>query len=139
MAITVNLVTTPAEMELCLAIRRTVFIEEQLVPEVIEIDEFENTSTHVLGKINGIPAGTARWRITDTGTKLERFAVLSDFRRQGVGAALLANILNQIDLSNTVYLNSQDSAIEFYRRYNFFPAGEIFYEANIVHQRMELG
>ena len=43
MPIFVEQVKSELEMTRCLNIRRTVFIEEQLVPEVIEIDEFEKT------------------------------------------------------------------------------------------------
>ena len=136
--ITIKIITTPSEMEKALAIRRVVFIEEQQVPEAIEIDEFEDDATYILSTIDGLPVGTARWRATNEGIKLERFSVLKNHRGTGIGAALLRFVLQQIDRDQPVYLNSQTSVIDFYLKFNFKPVGAIFYEAGIPHQKMIL-
>ena len=125
-------------MDKALAIRRVVFIEEQQVPEAIEIDEFEDDATYILSTIDGQPVGTARWRSTSEGIKLERFAVLKNNRGTGIGAALLSFVLQQIDRDQPVYLNSQMSVIDFYLKFNFKPVGDIFYEAGIPHRKMIL-
>jgi predicted GNAT family N-acyltransferase len=41
----------------CLALRRTVFIEEQGVSEADEIDEFDDDALHLLAMNNGKPIG----------------------------------------------------------------------------------
>lgn len=138
MPLRVKIVRTLAEREQSLALRRIVFSEEQGVPEAIEIDEFETVATSVLACRAGRPVGTARWRTTPTGIKLERFAVLPEERRTGVGAALLKFILARIEPSTAVYLNSQEAAIPFYRRFGFRVRGRLFYEAGLPHRKMVL-
>ncbi len=57
----VKKVTDPSDLEKVFAIRRKVFVEEQNCPPELEW-EFEDESTHFMGKVNDIPAGAARWR-----------------------------------------------------------------------------
>jgi len=123
-------------MRAALRIRQTVFVEEQNVPPEIEYDEFETVATHILASINDKVVGTARWRKTESGYKLERFAVLAEFRGQGVGDSMVSFILTQIHPEAFIYLNSQVSAISFYARLGFKAVGEIFYEADIPHRKM---
>lgn len=121
----------------CLQIRRKVFIEEQNVPEEIEADEHDEHSHHYLITTNNISIATARWRNTEKGIKLERFAVLSTYRNKGYGQLILNEILNDIvPLKKTIYLHSQDTAVNFYLKNNFVIEGEAFYEANIKHFKM---
>ena len=60
--ITVKLVENDRELEEAFSIRRTVFIEEQNVPEVIELDSFDKTAAHILAFDREKLVGTARWR-----------------------------------------------------------------------------
>ena len=118
-------------------IRRKVFVMEQEVEEREEYDEFEPTSIHYLVLINEIPVGTARWRITENGIKLERFAVLKEFRNAGAGRTVLLKILEEVKpLGKKIYLNAQVTAMKFYEREGFVPEGEMFMECNIKHYRM---
>ena len=121
-------------------IRTEVFVVEQKVTREEEFDEFERSSIHYLGTVGGLPAGTARWRITSEGIKLERFAVLKDMRNTGVGTAILKKVLNDVTPSKIpVYLNAQLKAIPFYERHGFRKVGDLFVEANIDHFKMVLG
>ncbi|MCF7807674.1 MAG: GNAT family N-acetyltransferase [Candidatus Marinimicrobia bacterium] len=137
-SIKVRIISDENDMQNALAIRQAVFVVEQKVDPTIEYDEFEAVATHVLATLDGHSVGTARWRETDSGYKLERFAVPTAFRGRGVGAALLRFILDQIDDNSHVYLNSQMVAIGFYERFGFKAVGEIFYEADIPHKKMVL-
>src|ERR1700748_2086846 len=92
--IKVNKVSTPADLDKVFEIRRQVFVVEQNCPPGIEW-EFEDESTHFLATVNGEPAGASRWRKTDKGYKLERFAVLPMFRG-GVGRALVQAVLDDL-------------------------------------------
>ena len=132
----IKIIKNKSDLEKAMVIRRKVFVDEQNVPECIEIDEFETESTHILALQNGQPVGTARWRVTTTGIKLERYAVLPEYRGSHIGAALLKFTLNNIDTETTVYLFSQISAVGFYKKYGFANRGKIFYEANIPHRKM---
>ena len=121
-------------------IRDLVFIDEQEVSPEEEFDEFEPSSRHFIALMNGRPAGTARWRLTEKGIKLERFAVLKEYRKFGVGMALvkqvLEDVLAEIPAPSLIYLHAQSHAIPFYEKCGFAAFGEVFSEANILHRKM---
>ena len=60
-AINVQIITSD-DVAKAFTIRQKVFVEEQKVPEELEIDEFENESIHFLAYVNGEAVGTARMR-----------------------------------------------------------------------------
>ncbi len=134
--VSIQIIISETDMRESLKIRQEVFVIEQQVAPEIEYDEFEKTSTHVLAQFGNKAVGTARWRKTEQGYKLERFAVPLAERGKGLGAALVTFILDQINDKSYVYLNSQVSAIDFYAKLGFRAEGEIFYEANIPHRKM---
>lgn len=122
-------------------VREAVFVKEQNVPAEEEYDDFETSSRHFLAYYNDIPCGTARWRYTEKGIKLERFAVMAEFRAQKVGSALLQAVLNDVaaqkdTIGKLIYLHAQVTAMPFYTRFGFKPIGEIFDECNIQHCKM---
>ena len=129
-------VQTPAQLDEAHRIRKEVFVKEQNCPEDIEW-EFEDESHHFLATVNHVPAGTARWRETEKGIKLERFAVLKEFRTQGIGSKLLKNILNDVPKDGRkIYLHAQLTAKDFYLKHDFKPEGENFWEGGIEHVKM---
>ncbi len=123
------------------AIRKEVFVDEQEVDRHDEFDSFEHSSRHFLALINGKPAGAARWRTTDNGCKLERFAVMSEDRVLGVGSALMEAVLADIEKEKGkdqyLYLHAQLKAIPLYEKFGFQKVGEQFQECNIEHFKME--
>jgi len=137
MSIKVNKVTAPADLEKVFAIRREVFVREQNCPPELEW-EHEDESTHFLATVDGVPAGASRWRKTDKGYKLERFAVLKPYRGNGVGQALVQTVLNDLPADAAyVYLHAQIDAVTLYLRFGFKKVGEQFEEAGIQHFKME--
>ncbi len=134
--ISIKIILEDHDMLASRSIRERVFVVEQKVPPEIEYDEFEETSIHILAKHDGQAVGTARWRKTDVGYKLERFAVTREARELGVGRAMVQFILDQIQIDQPVYLNSQVSAIGFYAALGFVAEGAVFYEADIPHRKM---
>lgn len=118
-------------------IRTVVFIREQAVPVELEKDEHDRQATHYLLFIEGEPIAAARHRKTTDGIKLERFAVLKEFRNKGIGGKILQFVLDELKGSNEkIYLNSQEPAVNFYKRHGFSVEGEMFWEAGIRHYRM---
>jgi predicted GNAT family N-acyltransferase len=139
----VKKVSTEEDLKEVFSIRRKVFVEEQGVAPENECDEFEDASNHFLAKLDAKPVGAARWRITDKGIKLERFAVLKEERGKGVGQALVKAVLtdtNSIPEASkmTRYLHAQLSAVPLYSKFNFEKVGEVFEECNILHYKMQM-
>ena len=134
--IEVRKVTDPAGLEKVFAIRREVFVGEQNCPPELEW-EFEDESNHFLATIDDEPAGACRWRKTDKGYKLERFAVLSKFRGKGIGQELVKTVLSDLPEDATyVYMHAQLAAIPLYEKFNFEKIGDEFEEAGIRHYKM---
>ena len=136
--IEVKRVSDEASLENVFAIRRKVFVDEQECPPELEW-EFEDESIHFLATVNGLPAGASRWRQTDKGYKLERFAVLKEYRNLGLGQALVSAVLNDLPVeADYIYLHAQLAAIGLYEKFGFKRVGEQFEEAGIQHYKMVL-
>lgn len=118
-------------------IRDVVFIQEQQVEEQDEFDEFEDGSEHFLMSLNDKAIGTARWRVVGDKVKLERFAVLKEFRGKQHGEELLKAVINSGQNENLeMYLHAQLKAIPFYERQGFKKVGDLFVECKIEHYKM---
>lgn len=120
------------------SIRKAVFIEEQGVPEELDLDGLDRDCLHVLAcDEQGQPIGTARMQ--EDG-KIGRMAVLKPRRGRGVGRALLQALLKEAGRRglSLVYLASQIQAIGFYEIHGFQITGDIFLDASIPHRNMTL-
>ncbi|MFN3802588.1 GNAT family N-acetyltransferase [Belliella pelovolcani] len=142
MNISVEKVKTKEQLDTIFKIREIVFVIEQEVDPAEEYDEFEASSTHFLATVEGEPAGTARWRFTKNGIKLERFAVLKEMRGKGVGQALVQAVIDDIAESEQakdklLYMHAQLPAMSLYAKFGFEKVGEMFEECNIMHYQME--
>lgn len=136
--LSVQKVNSAEDLEKVFAIRREVFVDEQNCPPELEW-EFEDESTHFLAKVDGVPAGAARWRKTNNGYKLERFSVLKPFRNVGLGQAIVSTVIADLPAdADYVYLNAQLQAMSLYARFGFVAEGPQFEEAGIQHFKMVL-
>jgi len=119
-------------------VRRIVFIEEQHVPEALELDELDPVCHHVLiADADNQPIATGR--ISPDG-RIGRMAVLKECRGQGIGSALLTALLEYARQEHYagVYLHAQLTAIPFYEKHGFMVTGEQFMDAGIPHRNMML-
>ncbi len=154
---TIAEVTWDRQREPLARLRQTVFVEEQSVPEELEWDDQDADAFHVLAKWHdGTPIGCGRMPLaaayslslppdladrigaaTPIG-KIGRMAVLPDYRRQGVGAALLSTLVNRAKTLGLplVMLEAQVGALAFYNRYGFTAYGDIYVDAGIDHRKM---
>ena len=129
-------ISSTALYNLALAIRQKVFIEGQNVDPALEIEN-EANCTHYLLFLDDRAIGTARWRVTEKGIKLERFAILGKYRNKGYGTVILEKVLQDIIPENRkIYLHSQLQAVPYYQRKGFIKSGEVFQEAGIDHYLM---
>ena len=136
MGINVKYVNNDKEIDICLSIRRKVFVEEQNIPENIEMDDELVQSIYVCAILDKQYVGTARYRETSSGIKLERFAVLKEYRGLGVGKALVKFILDNLDQDQDIYLHAQEAVVDFYLLLGFKKVNDRFYEAEIPHWKM---
>ncbi|WDF54124.1 GNAT family N-acetyltransferase [Mucilaginibacter sp. KACC 22063] len=136
--ITVQKVNNQEDLDKVHEVRRVVFVVEQNCPPELEW-EYEDESTHFLAIVDGQPAGASRWRKTDKGYKLERFAVLQEYRGLGVGQELVKAVIADLPAdANYVYLHAQIQAAGLYEKFGFEKTGPEFEEAGIRHYKMVL-
>jgi predicted GNAT family N-acyltransferase len=121
------------------AIRSTVFIQEQNVPEALEWDGEDTHATHVLAcDAQGQAIGTARLLLHGNLAHIGRMAVLKAWRKQGVGSAVLECVIAEARRcgASSAFLNAQTKAVAFYERAGFTREGAEFLDAGIAHFRM---
>lgn len=141
MQITCFPVTNDEEMAACRAIRRQVFVNEQHVAEDREIDGLDDAAQHFAAMADGQTVGTCRVRLMGSAAKIERVAVLSDFRSLGIGRVLMKYILQELGRPGDIQLfklSSQAQAVPFYERLGFRTRGPEYLEAGIPHYDMIL-
>lgn len=138
MLVQVKKVTSEGDLEKVFAVRREVFVDEQNCPPELEWEN-EDVSNHFLATVDNLPAGASRWRKTDKGYKLERFAVLGSFRNKGIGQELVKSVLSDLPAdADYVYLHAQIQAVTLYEKFGFEKTGPEFEEAGIRHYKMVL-
>jgi predicted GNAT family N-acyltransferase len=127
------------QMEQAWALRRVVFIEEQHVPEEIEMDEEDAHALHVLALDGATPVGCGRMVAHGDHVKIGRMAVLRERRGTGIGRRVLDFLMNEARQQGfcLAVLHAQLTAEGFYLRNGYHPVGDTFEEAGIIHRRME--
>jgi predicted GNAT family N-acyltransferase len=132
-------ITTRAQMDQAWALRRRVFIEEQHVPEEIEMDEDDAHAFHALALDGETAVGCGRMLRHGEEIKIGRMAVLRDRRGTGIGRRVLEFLMEAARRQGyrKAILHAQLTAEGFYLRNGYIPVGEIFEEAGIAHRLME--
>jgi len=139
--IEIDVVTSKDEIEICLRIRRIVFIDEQGVSLEEEVDGDDSHCTHVLARVEGKPAGAARFQYIDEKAKIQRVCVLKEARGTGLGAAIILKILDVIakeGKTSKVVLGAQTHALAFYEKLGFQAFGNEYLDAGIAHRDMQI-
>lgn len=139
----IRVVQDEAELEAAFFVRRAVFMEEQQVPEEIEMDQFDERDAptiHFVATLGNEPVGAARLRTYSDGVgKVERVAVAASQRGTGLGRKLM-DVLEQTAREHgyaKLKLNAQCHAQRFYEKLGYVQIGELFVEAGIDHVAME--
>lgn len=125
-------------------IREEVFGIEQGITEEFESDPDDAIAAHYVAFKDGEAVGTARVLQTRRGRasttiKIQRVAVLQAHRNDGVGRALMNEIIEDARRDSHIVaaeLNAQESSIHFYEHLGFTAIGDMFDEVGIPHQRM---
>ena len=133
-------ITAEADLTAALEIRREVFIDEQDVPEDLELDGRDDEATHFLARVDGESVGTARLRDYGDGVaKVERVAVREPRRGEGWGRRIMAAVEAHAREAGyeQVHLAAQVPVVGFYDRLGYEVTGEEFMDAGIPHRSME--
>lgn len=139
--LTIRVVSYVAEKATIQAIRYQVFQLEQSVDPALEFDGRDETAIHLLALLKGEAVGTARIRLLNSQlAKIERVAVLSDCRGQGIGRRIMEEAIVFLNTKNIpeIKINAQLYAQAFYQKLGFEQQGEAFDEAGIPHVEMRL-
>ena len=137
--LSLRIATSEEDVLKVLVVRGIVFIEEQKVDWEGEIDEFEKTSTHILGEVDGQPVATGRLRHLEDGwVKVERIAVRPRWRGKGYAKEIVAFMLDQATAGGAgkFRMHAQVYLEDFYGGFGFRREGDIFVECGIDHLLM---
>ncbi|MGY3778905.1 GNAT family N-acetyltransferase [Isobaculum melis] len=142
MEITYQIVTGKSEQTYqdALTIRKKVFIEEQQIDPLIELDCLDTETIHFVGYYKEQPVVTARLlKLVDQLGKVQRVAVLPAFREQGHARDLMNKVQEYAFQQKFMglILGSQAHAVPFYEKLGYQKFGEPFIEAGIAHQTMK--
>ncbi|BCL36811.1 GNAT family N-acetyltransferase [Nostoc sp. MS1] len=130
----------PEEFPAIASIRKTVFQKEQGVETALEFDGKDDICEHLIAYLDAQAIGTARIRYLDEKTvKIERLAVLSIARGQGIGQKLMEKALEIIAEKNIIeaVVHAQTYIQPLYQKLGFIQVGDVFEEAGISHIEMK--
>ncbi|WP_067618705.1 GNAT family N-acetyltransferase [Alicyclobacillus acidiphilus] len=136
-------VRTQEDLDVCLRIRKEVFVDEQNVPIAEEIDDQDvvGVGNHLyLVDDADTPVATARFKPYDHQTaKIQRVAVRADYRGQGFGRKVMEAVEAMAADRGYAYavLDAQCHAEGFYQGLGYQTiSSEPFYDAGILHVKM---
>ena len=139
--LTLKPVISAMDMMHVLDIRTKVFIQEQNCPYEIEVVEKEEKESHhylIYNKEDIV--GTIRYRQTgEREFKIERFAILKEYRGHEYGKQSFQYLVNKLIEENTpctIYFHAQYQLVDYYKSLGFIEEGETFIEADIKHIKM---
>jgi putative N-acetyltransferase (TIGR04045 family) len=125
------------------AIRHQVFVVEQAIFACSDVDARDDdaATTRVLGRYDGIPAGSVRLYELEPGIwQGDRLAVLAPYRVLGLGAPLVrcAVALAGAHGGSTMVAHIQLPNVAFFTRLGWRLAGEVETYAGLPHQPMSI-
>jgi predicted GNAT family N-acyltransferase len=132
-------VQTKDQLEACFFVRTEVFHKEQGVDKALDFDGKDESSHNVLALMEGEVAATMRLRdIGEKKLKLERLAVLAQFRRKSIASALIEYASKEAKKigKSEIILHAQVNAKALYEKAGYQAIGEEFLEAGIRHIEM---
>ncbi len=139
--IEVRLAQSEKDIEQCLRLRWTVFVEEQGVRPSDELDGHDRKAVHALAVLDGVPCGAGRLIFAAPEVaKIQRMAVIDDVRGRGVGKGLLAFLEAEARRrgATKLTLSAQVQARRFYEKAAYAACGAPYDDGTgILHVSME--
>ena len=136
----IKIVETVKELRDAKWVRIRVFQREQGINIARDFDDKDPESIHIVAYLAEMPVGTARMRLLEDGAgKIERVAVLKEFRKRGIGKQLIKYALYVLksERIKIARLSSQKPVKNFYKQFGFSEFGDVFDDAGIRHIMME--
>lgn len=100
----------------------------------------ENSQLHfgIISQKNQLIACVSVKVIDEIHYKIRQMAVAENFRRQGLGAALMRHVECELKATGVarISLHARESAIKFYETLGFECVGELFEEVGVAHIKM---
>ena len=132
---------TQDELEHCFAIRHAVFCVERGVSPSIERDGWDTLSpdvTHFLMQENGADIGALRCRYAGDTAMIQRFCVLKEHRKSGVGRGALYAVEAHCKAAGykRMELDAKFEVCGFYEKCGYRSISAPFEEAGIPHVKM---
>ncbi len=140
MKITIRFVRDKHKLERVQKIREVVFTNEQKISAKLDRDGKDNEAEHIIAKDGSKTIGTARIRFIDDNAKVERLALLKEYRGKGIGKQILRYAVNYCKKKRVkeVVLHAQCYAMVLFERLGFEPRGQKLGEVGIDHIEMSL-
>ncbi|MDD4983535.1 MAG: GNAT family N-acetyltransferase [Candidatus ainarchaeum sp.] len=136
--ITVKIAETKEELNAIFKIREEVFIKGQGISKEIEKDAFDKDAIHFILYNENKPAACGRLRFVGGKAKLERVAVLVEFRGKHLGQVVTKEMIKAAKEKgyNEIYMNAQYYLLDYYKKLGFKEVGKPFDDAGIKHIKM---
>ena len=138
---TINLYRkSSSDIEEIKEIRKVVFSHELNISESYLFDEYDKTCDQFLIKNDEVTVGALRLRKENNAVKLERMAILSEFRKMSFGLRTIGEVKKYCMTKNEskIFLDSIYDVRGFYRKCGFGEIGTVFQRVGLPHIRMEL-
>ena len=133
---------TTEEFDQAISVRVAVFVEEQGGRRGYDPDQYDATARIFIGILdNQVVATTRARKIQPNIFKIERVAVLPQFRRQNIGKMILNFAFNEVEKDNPqrIYLSAQTRAKGFYQKCGFVRTSDEYdpYQNGVSHIDMD--
>ncbi len=142
----VRLASSPDQVAVAYEVRRHVFVDEQGVPEDLELDDLDPGAEHFVAYLDHRAVGAGRLVVEPAGFEgapdstepvghLGRLAVLPVARGTGLGVAMVQAIEARAQQRGLqlMALSAQTQATGFYERLGYRAHGEEFDDAGLPH------
>ncbi len=119
--LTVRVARTVADLMRAVALRGAVYIGEQECPYEEEFDGNDFSATHLIGYVDGEPAGCMRIRYFADFAKVERLVVRKEFRSSGLARQLVRESVEFCRAKGyqRVYVYAQKRLVKFWSKSGF--------------------
>jgi predicted GNAT family N-acyltransferase len=134
--------TNNDQLERCLNIRNKVFTIEKEISKEIEVDENDNLNSgydFFIATYDDKDVGALRCiKASNDTLKIQRFCVLKEYRKQGIGKRILEEIEDYYKAREItkLELDAKFLVCGFYEKCGFEKVSDIFIEAGVEHVKM---